>query len=148
MKEIKEIFIEAYIQATEDPNKVIKAIKNVVPPELREDGGQFITENVRGVFHNPITIIRVKFVQMTREIVEYLASKLLKSDKQYLLQSIKRRIEKGNLYLRLGKQELYQNIMEIKEIKDIIKIRISFSKKYGNQKDMMRILQEIGLIEA
>ncbi|NVM54183.1 MAG: hypothetical protein HWN66_10825 [Candidatus Helarchaeota archaeon] len=148
MKDIKKLEIEAYIQATEDSEKVFTAIRNIIPPEIRDDENKFITNNVRGVYHNPITIVRVKYLQKARQIVEYIAKLLSESDKKYLFQTMKRRIDKGNLYLRFGKQELYQNKLMIKEIQDMVKLRIGFSSRYSTQEKMTETLRKIGLIKA
>jgi RNA binding exosome subunit len=146
MSEIKDLEIETFIQATEDSEKVLAAIKNLFPPELREDNINFMINKVRGVFHNPIMIVRIKESHKPRSIIEYLAQQLEESDKKYLFQSIDRRIEKGNLFLRFGKQELFQNKVEIKEIKDIVKIKITFSKKNSKYEKLIELLEEIGLI--
>ncbi|HUX99522.1 MAG TPA: RNA-binding domain-containing protein [Candidatus Deferrimicrobium sp.] len=146
MSEIKELEIETFIQATEDSEKVLTAIKNIFPPELREDNIEFIINKVRGVFHNPITVVRTKDCPEPKKIIEYIAQQLKESDKMYLFHSMDRRIEKEKMFLRLGKQELFQNRVEIKEIKDTVKIKITFSKKYSKVDKLLELLEEMGLI--
>jgi len=70
------------------------------------------------------------------------------TDKKYLLQSLTRRIDKGNLYLRFGKQQLYQNKLEIKEIKDMVKVKVGFSNNCSTQEKMTEILRELDLIAS
>ena len=147
MKKIREIGIEAFIQATEDQEKAVFAIKNLFPPELREEI-ELDIDKLRGVYHNQITVIRAKFAANAQQVLEYISNKLNTSDKEYLFKSISRRVdEKGNIFLRIGKQELFQEKMEIKEIRDTIKMKISLTRKYSIQ-DIMTILQELDLIKA
>ncbi len=146
MNEIRDLEMETFVQATEDSEKVVKAINNILPPEMRADGNNFTMQSVRGVFHNPITIIRVRYSQEARKIIEYFAHHLSESDKRYLFQTLNRRIDKSNLYLRFGKQELYQGRIEIKEIRDIVKVRVGFTRKFSSQAKMTRILEEMELI--
>jgi hypothetical protein len=144
-KEIK-IEIEAFIQATEDTEKAMHAIKNLVPPELQEI--DFTIEKLRGVYHNPITVVRAHFTENAQQILEYVAQRLEESDKEYLFQSISKRVnEKGHFFLRFGKQELFGEKMKIKELKDTIKMKISLSRKCSIQ-DIKIILQEMDLIKA
>jgi RNA binding exosome subunit len=142
---IKKIQIEAFAQATEDTEKVSRAIRNLIPPDLREI--KFSMEKVRGVFHNPIIIIRTTFSEGTEGILEYLAQNLGEADKQYLTKSLERRIQSGNLYIRFGKQELYKNKLKIKETQDTVKARISFSNRYAKPEKLMQLLQEMELID-
>ncbi|MFX1295544.1 MAG: RNA-binding domain-containing protein [Promethearchaeota archaeon] len=144
MKEIKEIEIEAFVQATEDLEKVFLAIRNLIPPELQENN--FILNKVRGVFHNPIIIVRTKYSQNTRQIAEYIAQNFGESNKNYLFQSLIRRIDKGNLYLRFEKQALYQKKMKIKDVKDAVKVRFRFSNKFSKKEKMIELLREMKLI--
>ena len=146
MKKIREILIEAFIQATEDPEKAMIAIKNLLPPDLRD--AEFVINYLRGVYHNPITVIRAKFTDDAQQVLEYIARNLGAYDKEYLYKSMPRRIdEKGNIFMRIGKQELFQEKMEIKEMKDTIKIKVAFSRKF-NLQDVTMILQEMELIKA
>jgi len=146
MKKIREILIEAFIQATEDPEKAMIAIKNLLPPDLRDS--ELIIDRLRGVYHNPITVVRAKFTDNAQQVLEYIAQNLGAYDKEYLYQSLSRRIdEKGNIFMRFGKQELFQEKMEIKEMKDTVKMKVAFSKKIQIQ-DVIVILQEMELIKV
>jgi RNA binding exosome subunit len=146
LKEIRELEIEAFIQATEDPEKVKIAMKNLIPQELQEDN--FTIKNVRGVYHNPITVIRALYIQNVGQIVQYMGRNLKESDKRYLFQSIERRLDKRHFYLRFAKQSLYQNKIEIQEEKDTVKVRVGFTKKYITLDRIIQILQEMELIKA
>ncbi len=142
---IKKIQIEAFAQATEDTEKVSRAITNLIPPDLR--GNKFSMEKVRGVFHNPIIIIRTTISEDAVRILEYVAQNLGAADKRYLTRSLKRRIQTGNLYIRFGKQELYKNKLEIKETQDTVKVRISFSNRYAKPEKLIQLLQEMELLD-
>ncbi|TFG06016.1 MAG: hypothetical protein EU536_00300 [Promethearchaeota archaeon] len=145
MTVITEVTVEVFIQATEESEKIKTAVKNLFPPEMR-DGIKFAVERLRGVFHNPIKVVKVKATANTEEIIKYLTQQLTEADKEYLKESLSRRIAKGKLFLRLGKQELYQGHMELKEIKDMVKVCIKFAPHYSKDKVLVEILQELGLI--
>lgn len=146
MKEISEVEIETFVQATEDEEKVVNAVENIIPPEMRTNGKDLARESVKGVFHNPITIIRLKYLQDAKKIVEFIAQNLSKSDKQYLLQTLNQRIDKNHFFLRFGKQELSQGRIEIKEIRDVVKVRVSFTRNYSARDKIIALLQEVELI--
>lgn len=146
MKEIKAIVIEAFIQATEDREKVLEAIHNLIPPEIREEN--FILKKVRGVFHNPIIVVKAKYSENVKEIIKFIAQNLNISDKKYLFQSLSRRMDNGNLYFRVGKQALFQKNMEIKDTKDTIKVRVSFSNRFSKPEKIKELLQELDLIKS
>jgi len=146
VKKIREIEIESFIQATEDPEKALYAIKNLFPQEFREI--DFTINKLRGVYHNPITVVRAKFTENAQRVLEYIAQRLVASDKEYLFKSLSQRVdEKGNIFLRFGKQELFQERIEIKEIRDTIRMKVALPKKYSLQ-DITTILQEMELIKA
>jgi RNA binding exosome subunit len=146
MKEIRAIEIEAFIHATEDREKVLETIHNLIPPEIREEN--FILNKVRGVFHNPIIIVKARYSENVNEIIKFIAQNLNTADKKYLSQSLSRRIDNGNLYFRVGKQALFQKKIEIQDEKDTIKVRVSFSNRFSKPEKMKELLQELDLIKS
>ena len=117
MTRIDFISIQTLCHATENEDKVLEAVKKVYP--------SFTRRTVRGHFGNPIIIFEAR-IKRKKEIVpcfQILKEKVgadLKKD-------LKRRVdEKGNIYIRLDKQELYQGNYILKdsgEVKIIIHIK-------------------------
>ncbi len=114
MTRIDFISIQTLCHATESEDKVLEAVKRVHP--------FFTRRTVRGHFGNPIIIFeaQLKKKKETVPAFQFLKEKLgteLKKD-------LKRRVDdKGNIYIRLDKQELYQGKYILKdngEVKIII----------------------------
>ncbi|MEM1537514.1 MAG: RNA-binding domain-containing protein [Candidatus Nezhaarchaeales archaeon] len=123
------VYLEAFAHATEDVNKVIQAVLNVLPEEFRERVTPS-TEKLEGYYGNAITVIRLT-VEGEREVKAYLkalAEKLTLNDKAYLRSSLNARIDKGSFYLRLDKDEAYRGSLRIREEGTSIKVRITVKK--------------------
>jgi RNA binding exosome subunit len=130
--------------ATEDLDKVVMAVQNVLPSEHIEDV-TFNRSNLEGHYGNPITFFetRIKDKETVRALVENLSSNLSSLDKEELGREIHRCVEKGNLYIRLDKQAALQGKIKL-VTSDPIRIRIRFRK--SKIEDVIQICREIGMI--
>jgi len=130
--------------ATEDVDKVVEAVHNILPSDKLED----ITFNrscVEGHYGNPITFFetRIKDKETVRALVENLSVTLSSLDKEELGRTINRCVEKGSIYIRLDKQAALQG--KIKFVtSDPIRIRIRFKK--SKLEDVTEICREIGML--
>ncbi len=130
--------------ATEDVDKVVEAVHNILPSDKLED----ITFNrscVEGHYGNPITFFetRIKDKETVRALVENLSVTLSSLDKEELGRTINRCVEKGSIYIRLDKQATLQG--KIKFVtSDPIRIRIRFKK--SKLEDVTEICREIGML--
>ena len=130
--------------ATEDVDKVVEAVHNILPSDKLED----ITFNrscVEGHYGNPITFFetRIKDKETVRALVENLSVTLSSLDKEELGRTINRCVEKGSIYIRLDKQAALQG--KIKFVtSDPIRIRIRFKK--SKIEDVTEICREIGML--
>ena len=130
--------------ATEDTEKVMKAVYNILPSNQTEEI-EFKKSSVEGHYGNPITFFetRIKNKEIIKAIVENLSSNLGSLDKAELGRELHRFVEKGSLYLRLDKQAALQG--KIKLVKsDPIRIRIRFRK--SKLEDLTEICREIGML--
>ncbi len=120
---IASIQIEAFAHATEDPLRVKQALMNL---GLNLDS-EVQTENLRGHFDNPILLLRLKITEsgQVEEVLKTLREKLNAAHKQVLGQELNLHLdEKGSLFLRLDKQELYQSRLILTEGSDVVKLRL------------------------
>ena len=130
--------------ATEDVDKVVMAVHNILPSDKLED----ITFNrscVAGHYGNPITFFetRIKDKETVRALVENLSVNLSSLDKEELGRTINQCVEKGSIYIRLDKQAALQG--KIKFVtSDPIRIRIRFKK--SKLEDVTEICREIGML--
>jgi RNA binding exosome subunit len=130
--------------ATEDLDKVMKAVQNVLP----SDHIEYITfkrSNLDGHYGNPITFFdaRIKDKETVRALVENLSANLSSLNKDELGREIHRCVEKGSLYIRLDKQAALKGKTKL-ATSDPIHIRIRFRK--SKTEDVIKICREIGMI--
>jgi len=130
--------------ATEDLDKVMEAVQNVLPSDHIEDIA-FNRSNLEGHYGNPITFFetRIKDKETVRALVENLSANLNMLDKDELGREINRCVEKGSLYIRLDKQAALQGKIKL-VTSDPIRIRIRFKK--SKTEDVIEICREIGMI--
>jgi RNA binding exosome subunit len=130
--------------ATEDVDKVMEAVQNVLPSDNIEDI-TFKRSNLEGHYGNPIIFFdtRIKHKETVRALVENLSANLSSLDKEELDRTINRCVEKGSLYIRLDKQAALKDKIKF-ATSDPIRIRIRFRK--NKTEDVIQICREIGMI--
>jgi RNA binding exosome subunit len=130
--------------ATEDVDKVVMAVQNILPSDHIEDIS-FKRSNLEGHYGNPITFFetRIKDKETVRDLVENLSANLSSLDKEELGRTINRYVEKGSLYIRLDKQAALKGKIKL-VTSDPIHIRIRFRK--SKIEDVIEICREIGMI--
>jgi len=138
------IDVRASAHATEDLDKVLSALRSVIPPELI-DSVVFEKSSLTGHHGNPITLFetRIKEKEIAQLVFEKLSSGLSILDKQLLHDSLDQHLESGNLYLRLDKQSAYLKELKL-AIADPIHLRIHFKKHH--REEVMEICRKSGLL--
>ena len=138
------IDIRASVQATEDMDKVQKALLNLISPELK---GTLIVErtSLTGHYGNPIILLqaRVADKDATMKVFSRIATGLSVLDRELLNEEINLHFEKGNLYLRLDKQAAYQGEYKLQN-NDPVHIRVHF--KQHDKHEIKEICRELGLL--
>jgi len=130
--------------ATEDIDKVMEAVHNILPCNKREEV-KFNKSCVEGHYGNPITFfeIRIKDKETIKALVENLSTNLGSFDKEELGNQINSYVEKGSLYIRLNKQSALQGKIKF-TISDPIRVRIRF--RTSKIDDTIEACKEIGMI--
>ncbi len=138
---IAYVDIRFSVHATEDPEKVEKAVNNLFPADRTEEV-KFKKDVLKGHYGNPIILFetRIKDKEVIKAFVEKLFARLSEQDKETILRESSRFIEKSNLYLRLDKQAAFEDEFKLRT-EDPIHLRIHFTKK-----NIVEICQELGLI--
>jgi RNA binding exosome subunit len=141
---IAYIDMRVFAHATEDPDRVLNAVRNIIPAES-VDMVVFRKNNLTGHHGNPITLFetRIKEKEIAQLIFEKLSSRLSLLDKELLSNEIDQHLENGNIYLRLDKQSAYINQLKL-GITDPIHFRIHF-KKHGRE-EVIDVCREFGLL--
>ena len=108
------IDIRVFAHATEEVDKVLNAVHNILSPELI-DIIAFKKTNLTGHHGNPIILFetRIKEKNAAQTVFEKLSLGLSTLDKELLNSEIKQHLDKGNLYVRLDKQSAYLNELKL-----------------------------------
>jgi len=138
------IDIRVFAHATEDVDKVLSAVRNILSPELI-DIVAFKKTNLTGHHGNPIVLFetRIKEENATQAVFEKLSLGLGILDKELLASEIDQHLDKGNLYVRLDKQSAYLNELKLCSV-DPIHFRIHFKKH--SQEEVVGICRKFGLL--
>jgi RNA binding exosome subunit len=136
--------IRVFIHATEDGDKVLNAVRNVLPSELI-DVVAFKKTNLTGHYGNPIILFetQIKEKSAAQAVFDKLFLGLSTLDKEVLNNEIMQHLDKGNLYIRLDKQSAYLNELKLSST-DPIHFRIHFKKH--SQREIMDICRKSGLL--
>lgn len=138
------IDIRVFAHATEDPEKVLTAARNLLPTEAL-DTVTFKKSTLTGHHGNPIILFesRVKDKNAVQAIFGKIASHLGVMDKEMLNSKIENHLERGNLYIRLDKQSAYLNEAKIARA-DAIHFKIHFKKE--KPVEIIEICRKFGLL--
>jgi len=141
---IAYVDVRVFAHATEDLERVLKAVRNILPPELA-DNVTFNRTVLTGHHGNPITLFeaRIKNKKAARAFLEKLASGLRMVDKEALSSEIVQHVESGNLYIRLDKQSAYFGELRFGST-DTIHLRMHFRKP--SAEEVADTCREFGLL--
>lgn len=130
---ISLLYARVYIHATEDPEKVLHALENVIR-------GRYVVKNVRGHYGNVIQIVEIRLYEC--EALEALKSILVRlDDVEFTLMLTG--VEETRLYLKLDKQQAYRGILKISHGDDTIYLEVR-GKTYavGDMRNFLMSLRE------
>lgn len=139
--------VSSFIHATEDPDKVIAACRNVLPADYADEI-TFDRHDLLGHYRNPITLLRarIKQKQVLEAFIENLAGSLSDGEKRLLSSDVSRRIDdKGALYLRLDKQEAFQGQMKLGNM-DPIRITLKLVRRRKSLEETIAFYRSLGLL--
>lgn len=136
--------MRVFAHATEDPEKVLVAARNMLPIEVLEVV-TFKRTNLTGHHRNPIILFetRIKDKNVVQAVFGKLASSLGIIDKETLNSEIENHLERGNLFIRLDKQNAYLNEAKISQA-DAIHFKIHFKKQKTSE--VIEICRNFGLL--
>lgn len=116
-----EVTTEVIIHATEDQKKILESFSEIFDIKSEE----FSEEKLNGHFGNPILLLKVKFVKKRAEqFIKKMISKMSQVQINEFLKDIEMHFEDSSLYIRIGKQDVVRNQINLQQ-SDAIKIKIS-----------------------
>jgi RNA binding exosome subunit len=136
--------VRVFAHATEDEEKVLIAVRSVLPSELVA-AVVFEKTHLTGHHGNPITLFetRVKERKAAQMVFERLASGLSILDKEELSREVEQHLEKGNLYVRLDKQSAYLGKLRLSSV-DPVHLRVHFQK--SSPEEVVEVCRRFGLL--
>ncbi|MEB3816503.1 MAG: hypothetical protein LRS46_00970 [Desulfurococcales archaeon] len=141
MSGVHEIRAQVFVHATEDKERVMKALMELFPEDVRES--VTVEEEVlEGHYGNPIIkiVARVKG-EHARRTLNYILSRLSNVDINAMSNTLEDRVDKeGTLYFRLSKQEAYLGSLTLYEADDVIRISVHFE---GNRSKALKEYRKI-----
>ena len=143
-KAIGYIDMRVFAHATEDPDKVQKAVRNLLPTELSETL-IFEIQSCTGHHGNPIILFTTKLTdkKLLPKALEKIGKDLSALDKEELNRNINLHLEKGNMYLRFDKQSAFLGSLKLTQ-NDPIHLKIHFKNKTAQE--IIAISKQNGLL--
>jgi RNA binding exosome subunit len=127
-KTVTTLEISCLVHATEDHEKVIHAVRVLLPDRYIEEV-QFSRNELQGYYKNPITLYKTRITdrRVIADIVAKLAGALDPSDRHTLTTDFGRYVDRRTLYLRFDKQDAYLGRLRLAHADPIrVKMRLSF----------------------
>jgi RNA binding exosome subunit len=136
--------IRVFAHATEDPDRVMSAVRNTLPEELGKSA-VFTKTGLTGHHGNPIMLIEVELSdrQTLMGVLEKIGNSLASLDKETLSQEISLHLERGNLYLRFDKQQAFLGELRFTS-NDPIHFKVHFRNKTFDE--IVEICRSAGLL--
>ncbi|MGD6933888.1 MAG: RNA-binding domain-containing protein [Candidatus Bathyarchaeia archaeon] len=136
--------LRVFAHATEDPEKVLTALRNLLPTDLAETA-QFEKSSLTGHHGNPITLFTTQLTdkKLLPVLLDKLGQNLNILDKEALNDEIKLHLEKHNLYLRFDKQSAFLGKIKFAQ-NDPIHLKIHFKNK--TPEEIVEICKKSGLL--
>jgi len=136
--------VRVFAHATEDSEKVLTAIRNLLPVELGEEV-VFQKARLSGHHGNPIVLFEAKLADkhLLPDVLRKIGAGLTSLDKEQLDSDVKAHLEKRNLYLRFDKQFAFQGEVRFSQ-NDPVHFKVHFKNK--SFEEILEICRSAGLL--
>lgn len=142
---VKSLELRAYVHATEERERVLKALRSVLGEEFWSTA-VVLEERYEGHYGNPVTVLTVRLpsAEQAATALKSILSRLSNGDIAILLQSLEERVDRnGSLYFRLSKQDAYLGRLILYEADDVIRVSIGFQgRRRKALEEYLRVLEE------
>ncbi len=136
--------IRVFAHATEDPEKVLTAVRNLLPEEMGEEV-VFKKTQLTGHHGNAIVFFEAKLTdkQTLPEVLQKIGSSLTSLDKERLEDELLLHLEKRDLYLRFDKQFAFEGELRFSH-HDPVRFKVHFKNK--NLDEIVEFCRDAGLL--
>ncbi|MCD6428150.1 MAG: hypothetical protein J7L12_00865 [Desulfurococcales archaeon] len=123
---VQHLILKVFSHATEDPNKVRKAVMNILPEELR-DKVVFDEVVTKGHYGNEIRVLTLKLKRKEAlETLKHILCNMSEVERNILLATLETRVDPpSHLYLRLSKQDAYRGSIRLLDSGDVIRLAVT-----------------------
>ena len=129
---VNSVELSVISYATEDEEKVERALRNLMPPEF---DGKVTRQRLKGYYNDPITRILVKVTKRkeANRVMRQILSLVSTLDQSRLFDEIEKRTDDtGSLYLRFEKQRALSGAAVLNEY-DPVRVKIKFYVPHGQE---------------
>ncbi len=145
---LTKIEVSFSIHSTEDFEKNMEAVANLIPEDIIEQT-EISVEELEGGYDNPIRYVSIIFkkVKEMDKILEYISTRLSNEQKMRLKDEFDERFhQKGKtFFLRIDKEEIFTNNLLVTSTENVIKIAIKM-KSYTKDVDFKDFLRVKGIL--
>ena len=134
--------ISAIVHATEDVDRVLRALSRVFPEGSLPSKAE--TRKFDGHYGNDIRIVDLSIRgPPARSFLKYLWKSLPSFDRASILEALDKHLDpSGGLHLRLDKEEVFRGTLRMKD-QDPIKIHLSFRKEFKSNLDLSQGIKQL-----
>ncbi|MHA1199931.1 MAG: RNA-binding domain-containing protein [Candidatus Heimdallarchaeaceae archaeon] len=136
------------IHSTEDFDKNMEAIANLIPEEIIEQT-EIVVEELEGGYDNPIQYVLLNFnkTKDMDKILENIALKLSQEQKDHLNNDFEERFHSDGktFFLRVNKEEIFNNKLVIATSENVIKVAIKM-RAYTKDVNYIEFLKGKGIV--
>ena len=138
------IELRVFAHATEDAEKVLTAVRKLLPEEVSE-AIVFEKSALSGHHGNPIVLFKSKLEdrQVLPGVLQKIGAGLTSLDKETLDDEVKLHLEKGNLFLRFDKQQAFLGAHRFSS-NDPIHVKVHFKNR--TTEEIISLCREFGLL--
>ena len=132
--------LSTFVHATEDESKVLEALKNILPEEVKIE-----RRKLRGHHGNPIIVLSTVIGRRKplRELWDTIAAKLGAEEFKKLGQIATERLDdECNLYLRFDKQLAYAGKLALTDTGDVIHVKLKVAAYPAKREVAARVVRE------
>ncbi len=137
---VREVRVRVLVHATEDEGKLSGVLRNLLPAGTKEKKIE-----MEGHHGNPLSMLEAR-VKGGREVEEMLSSLLRKlEDREALLSGLESRMDRrGNLYLRLDKQEACLGRWVLGKGDEVIHLNLRIEGGSSRAGELSEVLRSLG----
>lgn len=116
----RSLELETIVHATEDLDKVVEAVMNVLPTRARRRLRLKVKE-LKGHYGNPIKLLRARTrdASLASAVLRHVIASLPNPERAEVITNLERRLSGGFLFLRLDKQRAFLGEVRLCEVDPI-----------------------------